>query len=281
LPEDAYKIFPNARGSKAFNRFVGINSVYSDPFKVEEATIVDQNELNTATTKASHLEFRNVDFSYDRAAVLSNLSLSIDEKEIVAIVGSSGSGKSTLSALATRLYDPSSGQVLFEGRNVKHIPDLRQRISVVDQDHHLLHGSILENLRYSNQNASLPEIEEALNIACAYEFVISKGLHLQVGTGVLSGGQRQRLAVARAIVKILTVPSCRMLFLDEGLSNLDRNTAEKTWENICMLSKRRGLTVVHVTHQQVSDLVGTVDKVIRLDHGKVTEQRFGTRLSAR
>jgi ABC-type multidrug transport system fused ATPase/permease subunit len=280
LPKETHLMFPGATLSGPFNRFAGLDSFRSS---VSQASVnllatssISQQNVQTALFN-SHLMFQNVHFSYDKVAVLAGLNLNIDRGTIVAIIGSSGSGKSTLSALATRLYDPLEGQVFFESENVKSLSDLRFRLAVVDQDHILLNGSILDNVRYANRDADMNIVKEALRVACATEFVETKGYDFEVGAGSLSGGMRQRIAIARAVVKVLANERCKLLFLDEGLSNLDRYTGQKTWENICNVADDMKLTIVHVTHQHGPDLMDSVDKIIRLEHGKVIEERQGTR----
>jgi ABC-type multidrug transport system fused ATPase/permease subunit len=171
------------------------------------------------------LRFESVSFSYParpEITVLKELSLEVKAGEKLAIVGSSGAGKSTIAALASRFYDPQSGQISFDGLELKEwqLVALRRRIGVVSQEPLLFACSIADNIRYARPEASLAEVQAAAEAACAAEFIqgFPEGFETLVGErGVrLSGGQKQRVAIARAILQ-----DPNLLILDEATSALD------------------------------------------------------------
>ncbi len=213
--------------------------------------------------------FEQVTFGYDSAApILNKLSLHIPAGQRVALLGASGAGKSTLIGLLTRTYDPQSGQVTLDGQDVRELtlPSLRRAATVMQQDTFLFHDTVLENVRYARPDAAPEEVQAALAVAGAAEFVaaLPQGLETMVGErGVrLSGGQRQRLAIARVL---LANPA--VLLLDEPTSALD--TESETQIVGALERLMRGRTALIVTHRL--SLARSADRIVVLEGGEIVE----------
>ena len=203
--------------------------------------ICEQTELTSpqqALTQvgSGSVEFRDVSFSYAQGSgdyAISDISLSIPSGERLGIIGGTASGKSTLVHLISRLYDTTRGQVLVDGHNVREydLDTLRTAVSVVLQQNMLFSGTILENLRWGNPEATLEQCREACRMACADEFItqMPEGYETRIeqgGTNV-SGGQRQRLCLARALLR-----QPRILILDDATSACDTATDARIRHNL-------------------------------------------------
>jgi ATP-binding cassette subfamily B protein len=197
------------------------------------------------------------------------VTLALSPGEVVALVGSSGSGKSTIAALLARLYDPESGRVLLDGRDLKELDPnwLREQIGTVAQEPLLFSRSIADNIRYARQSATDAEVEQAARTANAFDFVkgFPEGFATKVGErGVqLSGGQKQRIAIARAVLK-----DPRILVLDEATSALDAESEHLVKDALDRLMK--GRTTLVIAHR-LSTVVDA-DRVVVLDHGQIVQQ---------
>ena len=218
---------------------------------------------------SGELEFRDVEFSYpDREEVLQGLNLLVPAGRTIGLVGSTGSGKTTLIRLLMRFHDPQSGTVSLDGHQVCDLTlnSLRGSISLVSQNTTLFPGSVLENIRYGNPEASLDSVEEAARIAEATEFIalLPNGWHTDIGEGGhrLSGGQRQRIAIARAVLKDAPV-----LVLDEATSNVDNETEAALKRSISQISK--GRTTLIIAHRLST--VRNADIIAVLHKGEISE----------
>jgi ABC transporter fused permease/ATP-binding protein len=217
------------------------------------------------------VRFEAVRFAYPsrpEAEVLRGVDLVITAGEVVALVGPSGAGKTTLGALLARLYDPGSGCVRLDGRDLRELDPawLRSQMGVVPQEPVLFSASIEENVRYGRPGASRQEVAEACRGAHAHEFVsgFPEGYSTRVGErGLqLSGGQRQRIAIARAILK-----DPRILLLDEATSALDAESEALVREALSRLM--RGRTTLIIAHRLST--VASADRVVVVDGGQVVE----------
>ena len=213
----------------------------------------------------------NVHFTYPSRAdveVLHAINLTANSGQRIALVGPSGAGKSTLISLLLRLYDPSSGRLLIDGRDARdyQLTELRGQMSMVPQEVLLFGGSIAENIAYGKPGASAAEIEQAARQANAHEFIqgFPEGYATLVGDrGIkLSGGQRQRVAIARAILK-----NPAILILDEATSSLDSESERLIQEALETLM--RGRTSFIIAHRLAT--VRHVDRIIVIAGGRVVE----------
>ena len=220
------------------------------------------------------ISFKNVDFAYKKGSaekVLKNINLDIHSGETIGIIGGTGSAKTSLVNLISRLYDVTGGEILVGGRNVKDydLEVLRNQVSVVLQKNVLFTGSILDNLRWGNKEATDEECMEACRLACADEFIErfpdKYNTHIEQGGNNVSGGQKQRLCIARALLK-----KPKILILDDSTSAVDTATDAKI---------RRAFreeipdTTKLIIAQRVSS-VQDADRIIVMDEGQV--HGFGT-----
>ena len=215
------------------------------------------------------IEFRNVSFAYGDEPVLEDVSLKIEKGSMVALVGPSGAGKSTLTDLVMRFYDPTAGEVLMDGLDLRelNVEAFRRQFGVVNQENLLFNATIGENIAYGRDDVSREQIERAAKIANAAEFIAEtpEGYQTMVGDrGLrLSGGQRQRVAIARAIVH-----EPKILILDEATSSLDTESERLVQNAIDRVI--RDTTAIVVAHR-LSTVIHA-DKIIVLDEGRVLDQ---------
>jgi ATP-binding cassette subfamily B protein len=244
-----------------------------------EDDVVDSPNAITIGSAKGAIGFQNVSFGYaqDRQ-VLYDVDLRIDPNQMIAIVGGTGAGKSTLLSLVPRFYDPSSGSVTLDGRNIREIKkkSLRAQIGIVLQDTLLFSTTIRENIAYGRPDASEDEIVDAAKRAQADEFIcqMTNGYASTVGErgGQLSVGQRQRIGIARAFLK-----NAPVLLLDEPTSALDPTTEAAIMETIKELM--RGRTTLIATHRLAT--IHDVDRIVVLERGHMVEQGRGAELLAR
>lgn len=224
-----------------------------------------KEEIEKSADSKCAVEFENVSLRYSHSSEesLSNISFKVNPGEKIGIIGATGSGKSSLVNLIPRFYDATSGDVYVFGKNVKtyDISNLRKKIGVVPQKAMLFAGTVKENMLMGNENATDEEIEEALKVAQAYDFISEKGLdyHVEQGGKNFSGGQRQRLTIARAIVK-----KPEILILDDSASALDFATDLKLRKALKSLDFN---PTVFTVSQRTSSIKSS-DKIIVLDDGK-------------
>lgn len=225
---------------------------------------------NSLKKLEGHVVFRNVDFSYvPEKQILFGINIEAKPGEKIALVGSTGSGKTTITNLLNRFYEIQSGEITYDGIPVQQIKkdDLRRSLAMVLQDTHLFSGTIYDNIKYGNLEASRSEVEEAARLANADYFIrhLEDGYDTVItGDGAsLSQGQRQLLAIARA-----AVANPPVLILDEATSSIDTRTEKLIQDGMDALMK--GRTVFVIAHR-LSTVVNS-DKIIVLEHGKIIEQ---------
>lgn len=229
-----------------------------------------QNPVNAITeVKNGEIVFEHVDFAYASKAdkkVLNDVNLKIYSGETVGIIGGTGSSKSSLVQLIPRLYDVSGGKVSLGGVDVRRydLETLRDAVAMVLQKNELFSGTIKENLRWGNENATDEELKEACVLACADEFVstMSDGYdtYIEQGGTNVSGGQKQRLCIARALLK-----RPKILILDDSTSAVDTRTDAKIQQALVTYIPK---TTKIIIAQRISS-VQHADKIIVLDDGKI------------
>ncbi|MCH5189101.1 MAG: ABC transporter ATP-binding protein [Oscillospiraceae bacterium] len=216
------------------------------------------------------VEFENVTFSYDgKKTVLDDISLYAKPGQKIAFVGSTGAGKTTITNLINRFYEISDGKIRYDGINIQKIKkdDLRRSLGMVLQDTHLFTGTVKDNIRYGNLNATDEQIESAAKLANAHEFIMAlpEGYDtvLQADGGNLSQGQRQLLSIARAAVSDPPV-----LILDEATSSIDTRTEKLIEQGMDKLMA--GRTVFVIAHRLST--VRNANAIMVLEHGKIIER---------
>ena len=234
----------------------------------EEPTIVNP-ENPVFEVQDGSIEYRDVYFRYNMTSkepVLKDIDLKIESGEVIGIIGGTGSAKTSLVNLISRLYDVTGGEVLVGNRSVKEydLETLRNEVSVVLQKNVLFSGSILDNLRWGNKDATLEECREACKIACADDFIMEfeNGYDTKIeqgGTNV-SGGQKQRLCIARALLK-----KPKILILDDSTSAVDTATDAKITEG---LKNAIPETTKIIIAQRISSVMHA-DRIVVMDNGKI------------
>lgn len=233
---------------------------------------INEEKLDLLNNVEGQIEFKNVNFSYTNNLndlQLKNASFLAKKGQVFAFVGPTGAGKTTIINLLSKFYLPLSGEILIDGYKSSDINEKswRENISIVLQDTFLFKTSIMENLRYANQNASDVEIKEAAKISRADEFItnLKNGYNeiILEGGQNLSQGQRQLLAITRAIIA-----NKKILILDEATSNVDTRT-EKNIQN-AMLSLMKGKTSFIIAHR-LSTIVNA-DRILVVNNGEIVEQ---------
>ena len=236
---------------------------------LEEKTDIDNPTGAEMTVRDGSIRFEQVSFAYAAKAdkkVLRNIDLSIASGQTVGIIGGTGSSKSSLVQLIPRLYDVSSGRLLLGGVDVRKydLDVLRNAVAMVLQKNELFSGTIKENLRWGNENATDEEIEEACRLACADEFIQSfpdkYDTYIEQGGANVSGGQKQRLCIARALLK-----NPKVLILDDSTSAVDTKTDASIQKSFAEFIPD---TTKIIIAQRVSS-VQHADRIIVMDDGKI------------
>lgn len=256
-------------GMTGFKRFMEIMDVEKEK---ENPNAVEINNVE------GNIEFENVSFSYENESVLNDINLSIKSGKMLALVGPSGGGKTTFCSLIPRFYDVDKGNIKIDGKSIYDIKlnSLRKNIGIVQQDVFLYTGTIKENIRYGNQNATDEEVIEAAKKANIHEFImeLKDGYNTYIGErGVkLSGGQKQRISIARVFLK-----NPPILILDEATSALDNVTEyliQKSLEELC--KNRTTIVVAHrlSTIKNADEIIVLTDKGIeeRGSHNELIEK---------
>ena len=246
----------------------------------EEPDIVDPANA-VMEVKDGEIEFRNVNFKYEDDSEennLENINIKIKAGETVGIIGSTGSGKTSLVQLIPRLYDATNGEVFVGGRNVKeyNIEALRNSVAMVLQKNTLFSGTIAENLRWGNAEATEAQIEAAASSSCVDEFIDRLpgryDMHIEQGGVNVSGGQKQRLCIARAILK-----EPKVIILDDSTSAVDTATDAK-------IRKAFAEDLKYTTKIIIAQRVNSVceaDKIIVMDDGRIDDIGTHDELMAR
>ncbi len=247
-----------------------ISAIFDTEPKIQEKSGITGNNVQALSEneKIPKVEFSHVSLKYGKSSEnsLSDIDFTANKGETIGIIGGTGSGKTSLINLIPRFYDVTEGSVKIDGTDVRDykIKDLRMKVGVVPQKSVLFHGTIAENIRWGKKDATEEEINNALIIAQAKDFVDAKdgGINFKITQGGknLSGGQKQRLTIARALVR-----QPEILILDDSASALDFATDAALRKAI--KEKTKGMTVFIVS-QRTSTVMGA-DKIIVMDDGEI------------
>ena len=256
------------------NIFLLINRSFASSSRLKEIFVesptISENLNGIKEIKKGKIDFNNVYFKYKENSleyVLSNINLHIKDGMSVGILGGTGSAKSTLVSLILLLYDVSKGEVLIDDKNVKeyNLKSLRDNISIVLQNNVLFTGTVRDNLKWGNPNASDLELLNACKLACADEFLnrLPGGLDYDLGQGGVnvSGGQKQRLCIARSLLK-----NPKIIIFDDSTSACDMETERKILSNIRELKNLTNIIIA----QRITSVMGA-DMIIILDNGTISD----------
>ncbi len=234
-----------------------------------EPAIKDAPNATVITETRGGIAFRDVNFSYGQdVQALQGINLEIEPGKQYALVGASGAGKTTMLSLILRFYDPQSGVIELDGRDIRTVTQrsLRQHVGIVTQDTFLFHDTIYENIRYGRLDATEAEIQAAAKLAYAHDFILAQpeGYDTIVGDKgcLLSGGQQQRLAIARALLK-----NAPVLLLDEATSALDSESERMIKAALERLT--HGRTVIAIAHR-LSTILNS-DSIVVMTHGRIVD----------
>ena len=237
---------------------------------IDEAPEEDSGTLQADTSQKASIEFKNVCFGYvEGVEVLHNISFTAKPGQKTALVGSTGAGKTTIANLIPRFYDVNSGAILCNGQDIRAFTksSLRRTLGIVLQDTHLFTGTVLENIRYGNLNASDDDCKAAAKLAGADEFIarLPEGWNTMLldGGANLSQGQRQLLAIARA-----AAANPEVMILDEATSSIDTRTEALVQRGMDALMK--GRTVFVIAHRLST--VRNSDLILVMEHGEIIER---------
>ncbi|MEB2778249.1 ABC transporter ATP-binding protein [Algoriphagus sp. D3-2-R+10] len=222
------------------------------------------------------VEVNDVSFAYEDQLVLKNINFTLERGKTIALVGPSGGGKSTLADLVPRFYDPSEGQILLDGRNLKdfNLKDLRSLMGIVTQESILFNDTVFNNIAFGIEEATEEQVLEAAKIANAHEFIVKMEDGYQTSIGErgskLSGGQRQRLSIARAVLK-----NPPILILDEATSALDSESEHLVQEALTKLMSNR--TTLVIAHRLST--IQHADEILVIERGEIVQRGTHTDLS--
>jgi subfamily B ATP-binding cassette protein MsbA len=232
--------------------------------------VQDSPDASKLTSATGRIDFQDVTFRYANTVTdaVSGLNLRIEPGKSYALVGASGAGKSTVLSLILRLYDPTSGAVKIDGRDLRSVTQksLREKMGLVTQETFLFHDTIFSNIQFGRLDATPEEVREAARAAYAHDFIMAqpKGYQTVIGDKgcLLSGGQQQRLAIARAVLK-----NAPILLLDEATSSLDSESEQQIQKALAELAT--GRTVIAIAHRLSTVL--SADQIIVMDGGHIKE----------
>jgi subfamily B ATP-binding cassette protein MsbA len=233
-------------------------------------TVGDAPDATDLVSSRGQIEFENVTFRYATGVsdAIRDINLRIEPGKTYALVGASGAGKSTILSLILRLYDPTSGAVKIDGRDLRSVTQksLREQIGLVSQETFLFHDTIFKNIQFGQPKATPEEVYAAAKTAFAHDFILAQpnGYDTIIGDKgcLLSGGQQQRLAIARALLK-----NAPILLLDEATSSLDTESEKQIQKALEQLSA--GRTVIAIAHRLSTIL--SADQIVVLDRGSIKE----------
>jgi len=246
-----------------------------------EITIRDSKDAAAIQKFEKEIEYKNVSFAYREAQVgwvLNDINLKIEKGKTIALVGQSGSGKTTLADMLPRFYDPSQGNILIDGVDIKKLKlhDLRDLMGIVTQESILFNDTVYGNIAFGMEHVTEQQVIEAAKIANAHEFIaqMPEGYHTNIGDrgSKLSGGQRQRISIARAVLK-----NPPILILDEATSALDTESERLVQDALNKLMKNR--TSVVIAHRLST--IQHADEIIVMQKGQLIERGTHTELLAR
>jgi len=234
-----------------------------EPAVKDRVPYIPQNKYSVK----GNIEFKDVKFSYEKGTeVLHGVNFTVKTGESIALTGESGAGKSTIANLLMRFYEPDSGAIYIDGKNIKdiHQNSLRDIIAYVPQDVYLFNKTIKENISLACPDASDEEIKQAAKVAMADGFIkrLEQGYDTNVGErGVqLSGGEKQRIAIARAVLK-----NSPILLMDEAVSNLDSESEALFRQALNNIRKNK--TIITIAHRPST--IKEADRVIKIENGKI------------
>jgi subfamily B ATP-binding cassette protein MsbA len=235
-----------------------------------QPTVQDAPNAVALGSSQGRIDFEDVTFRYANTVTdaISNLTLHMEPGKTYALVGASGAGKSTILSLILRLYDPTSGAVKIDGRDLRSVKQksLREQIGLVTQETFLFHDTIFSNIQFGRLDATPDEVHEAARAAYAHDFIMAQPKSYQTVIGdkgcLLSGGQQQRLAIARAVLK-----NAPILLLDEATSSLDSESEQQIQKALAKLAT--GRTVIAIAHRLSTVL--SADQIIVMDGGRIKE----------
>lgn len=258
------------QGTAGFERFLELMRT--------EPEIVDAPDAAELENVRGEIEFKDVNFSYDRVQVLHDIGIKVEPGKCLALIGPSGGGKTTMCQLLMRFYEPDSGTISVDGMDISGITQssLRRNIGMIQQDVYMFAGTIRENIRYGRPDASDEEIVEAARLAEIHDEIMQMpdGYDSYIGErGVmLSGGQKQRLSIARVFLK-----NPPILILDEATSALDTVTEQRIQASLDRLS--RGRTSIIIAHRLST--IRNADTIAVIEHGRIAERGSHAELLAK
>ena len=235
---------------------------------LSEHLIVDNPKAIDFVFPKGAITIDSIDFNYENTKVFNNFSVTIPAGQKIGFIGRSGAGKTTLVSLLLRHFDVQKGEIRIDGTSITDVKleSLRRAIAFVPQDTSLFHRTILENIKYSNPDATNEDVYHAAKLAQADSFIknLPEGYETTVGErGVkLSGGQRQRIAIARAFVK-----NSPILILDEATSSLDSESESAIQDSLESLMKDK--TVIAIAHRLST--LKKMDRIVIIKDGKIVE----------
>jgi len=240
--------------------------IYSESFfEIIEANAIENTGNYIPQHIIGHIELKNVSFNYPNGTqALKNVSMTIEPGKTTALVGLSGAGKSTVINLLDKFYEPNQGQILLDGVDLKeyNTKELRKHIGLVLQKNHIFQGSIEENIRYGDEQASREEVIQAAKKAYIHEQIMDLPQGYDADARLLSGGQQQRIAIARLFLKDPAI-----IFLDEPTASLDAIATEQIKRSLDAIKENR--TVIIVSHS-ISQIIDS-HHIVVMEKGQVVE----------